>query len=154
MCAARNGEDFEHWLTMPGFISNKATHYCNELRKIVADLEGGAVTAADIWPFLRLLHVLSLDLHASTRQTEARIKNLLAYTAIEGDASGIADASWNALLTLASTAMSEARGLRRDELPPELQRRHGSIGTDEQRVLQSLTEHTAPVLGRIRTKIL
>ena len=56
---------------MPGFISNKATHYCNELRKIVADLEGGAVTAADIWPFLRLLHVLSLDLHASTRQTEA-----------------------------------------------------------------------------------
>ena len=81
-------------------------------------------------------------------------QDLLAYTAIEGDASGIADASWNALLTLASTAMSEARGLRRDELPPELQRRHGSIGTDEQRVLQSLTEHTAPVLGRIRTKIL
>ena len=134
---ARDSEDFEHRLTTQGFISNKAIHYCDELCKIITDLEGGAVTAADIWPFLRLLHVLSLDLHTSTLQTEAQIKNLLAaHTAIEGDASGIADASWNALLTLASTAMSEARGLRRDELPPELQRRHGSIRTDEQRVLR------------------
>ena len=146
--AARNGAEFEHRLTTQGFISDKATHYCNGLCKIITDLEGRAVTAAEIWPFLRLLHVLSLDLHASTRQTEAQIKNLLAYTAIEGDASGIADASWNALLTLASTAMSEARGLRRADLPVELQHRHGSLGTNEQRVLQSLTEHTAPVLGR------
>ena len=33
------------------------------------------VKPADIWPFLRALHVLSLDLHSSTRQTEAHIKS-------------------------------------------------------------------------------
>ena len=134
--AARNGEEFQHRLTTRGFISNKAVHYCDELRKIIADLEGGTVTAADLWPFLCLLYVLSLDLHTSTGQAEAYIKSLLTHTAIEGDASGTADASWNALLTLASTAMSEARGLRRDKLPPELQCRHRSLGTDEQRFLR------------------
>ena len=151
--AARNGEVFARRLTTRGFISNKATQYCNELRKIIADLEDRAVTAADIWPFLRLLHVLSLDLNTSTRQTEAQTKSLLAYTVVEGDASGIADASWNALLAFASTAMSEARSLCRADLPTDLQRRHGSLGTNEQRVLQSLTEHTAPVLSRIRSTI-
>ena len=151
--AARNSEEFQNRLTTKGFISNKSVRYCDELCKIIADLEGRAVTAADIWPFLRLLHVLSLDLHSSTRQTEAQIKNLLAYTAVEGDASRIADVSWNALLALASADIPKARSLRRNDLPTELQRRHGSLGTNEQRVLQSLTEHTAPVLGRIRSTI-
>ena len=150
---ARNGAEFQHRLTTQGFISDKATHYCNELCKIITDLEGRAVTAAEIWPFLRLLHVLSLDLHTSTRQTEAQIKNLLVYTVVEGDAFGIADASWNALLAVASTAMSGACSLRRADLPPELQHRHGSLDTNDQRVLHSLTEHTAPVLGRIRSTI-
>lgn len=147
--AARDGEDFQHRLTTQGFISNKAVHYCSELCKIITDLEGSAVTAVDIWSFLRLLHVLSLDLDTSTRQTEALIKSLLARTVVEGEA----DASWNALLAFASTVMSGARSLRRTDLPTELQHRHGSLGVNEQRVLQSLMEHTAPVLGRIRSTI-
>ena len=134
--AAPDGAEFERRLATEGFISKKAVHYCDELCKIIADLEGQAVTAADIWPFLRLLHVLSLDLHTSTRQTEAQIKSLLAHTVIEGDASGVAEASWNALLPVASTAMSEARSLCRADLPTELQHRHrpawaGSNGVTE-----------------------
>ena len=121
---ARNGEDFQHRLTTQGFISKKVIRDCNELCNIITDLEGRDVTATDIWPFLRILHVLSLDLQTSTRQTEALIRSLLAYTVIEGDASGIADASWNALLAFASTAMSGARSLRRADLPTELQHRH------------------------------
>ena len=142
--AARDGAEFEHRLETEGFISKKAVHYCGELCKIVTDLEGQAVTAADIWPFLRLLHVLSLDLHTSTRQTEAQIKSLLAHTVIEGDASGVAEASWNALLVVASTAMSEARSLRRADLPTELKHRHESLGSNEQGILRSLKDHTAP----------
>lgn len=154
--AARDGAEFEHRLGTKGFISNKVVHYCGELRKIITNLEGSTVTAADIWPFLRLLHVLSLDLHTSTRQTEAQIKGLLAYTVTEGNASnasGIAGATWNTLLGLASTAMSEARSLRRADLPEELQHRHGSLGTDEQRILRALKDHTAPILRRIRSTI-
>lgn len=151
--AARDGAEFKHRLSKKGFISSKAVHYCDELCKIIADLEGRAVATEEIWPFLRLLHVLSLDLHTSTRQTEAQIKSLLAHTVTESNASGIAGATWDALLTLASTAMSEARSLRRADLPAELQHCHGTLGANEQRILRSLKDHTAPVLRKIRSTI-
>ena len=151
--AARDAAEFEHRLTTTGFVSSKVVHYCDEICKIIAAIEGRAVTAADIWSFLRLLHVLSLDLHTSTCQTESQIKNLLAHTVIDGDASTAADVSWNALLVFASTAMSEARSLRRDDLPSEIQLRHGVLGRNEKRILHSLRNHTTPILRRIRSTI-
>ncbi|MGH7427125.1 MAG: AAA family ATPase, partial [Candidatus Methylomirabilaceae bacterium] len=151
--AARDGAEFEHRLATNGFISDKAVKYCDELLKIIGDLEGQPVTAADIWPFLRVLHVLSLDLDTSTRQTEAHIKSLLSHTATEGDAVGAAGASWNALLAIASTAMSEAHSLLRADLPEELRQRHASVGTNEQRVLRALKDHTGLILRGIRSTI-
>lgn len=94
--AARDGAEFAHRLATNGFISKKAVKYCGELCEIIAEFEETTVTPADIWPFLRLLYVLSLDLHTSTRQTEAQIRSLLAYTVTEADAPGVADAPWNA----------------------------------------------------------
>lgn len=151
--AARDGAEFEHRLATKGFISAKAVRYCDELRQIIGDVEGYPITAADIWPFLRVLHVLSLDLDSSTRQTEVHIKNLLAHTATEGDAVGAAGVSWNALLGLASTAMAEARSLRRADLPHELQQRHASIGGNEQGILRALKDHTGLILCGIRSTI-
>jgi hypothetical protein len=84
--ASRDAAEFEQRLATDGFISDKAVQNCRELQKIISDLEGKTVRAADIWPFLRVLHVLSLDLHSSTRQTEAQIKSLLAHTVTDGDA--------------------------------------------------------------------
>jgi hypothetical protein len=87
--ASSHGTEFAQRLATAGFISQKAVQYCSELQKIIGDLGGRAVTAADLWPFLRVLHVLSLDLHSSTRQTEAHIKSLLAHTVSDGaDAAG------------------------------------------------------------------
>lgn len=151
--AARDGAEFERRLATEGFISKKAVHYCGELQKIIGDFEGQPVTAADIWPFLRVLHVLSLDLDTSTRQTEAHIKSLLAHTATEGGAVGAADASWDALLGIASSAMSEARNLRRADLPEELQQRHASLGTNEQHILDALDDHTGLILRGICSTI-
>lgn len=151
--AARDGAEFERRLATKSFISDKAVQYCGELRKIISDLQGQPIMEADIWPFLRVLHVLSLDLDTSTRQTEAHIKSLLAHTATEGDAVGAAGASWNALLSFASTAMFEARSLRRADLPRELQQRHASLGTNEQRILHALEDHTSLILRGIRTTI-
>ncbi len=151
--AARDGAEFDTRLTTEGFISDKAADYCVELCKIIRDLEGRDVTAAEIWPFLRVLHVVSLDLHTPTRQTEAHIKSLLALTAREGDPVVIAGATWDAMLALASTAMSEARSLRRADLPQELLQRHTSIGANEHRVLRALKDHTALILRGIRSTI-
>jgi len=151
--AARDGVEFEHRLATAGFIANKAVHYCTELRTIVGEIEGRSVTAAEIWPFLHVLHVLSLDLHTSTRQTEAMIKTLLAHTAADSDAIGAADASWNALLAIAADAMAEARSLGRDDLPDALRQRHSVVGGTEQRALRALKDHTGLILRGIRSTI-
>ena len=64
--AARDGAEFEQRLATPGLINATAKGYCAHLQKIVGDLEHRTVTPAEIWPFLRVLHVLSLDLHTET----------------------------------------------------------------------------------------
>jgi hypothetical protein len=148
--AARDGAEFEARLATKGFISETAVRYCAELQEIVSELEAKPITAADIWPFLRVLHLLSLDLQTSTRQTEAQIKSLLAYTVTEGNAIGAADASWNALLALASVAMSEARSLRRDGMPEDLKLRHNAVGANEKRTLRAVKEHSDLIFRGIR----
>ena len=151
--AARGGVEFEQRLATEGFISNTAARYCGELQKIIGDVEGRLVTAADIWSFLRALHVLSLDLHSATRQTEAHIRSMLALTATDGDPEASASASWNELIVEASRAMVDSRSLRRDDLPAATLARHGVIGTNERRVLQALGNHTEPVLRAIRSTL-
>lgn len=151
--AARDGDEFEHRLATPGFLSARATQYCDELRTIIAEVEGRSVTAAEIWPFLRVLHVLSLDLHSGTRQTEAMIKTLLAHTTSEGDAISSVDASWNALLGLAGDAMPEARSFQYSDLPGDLRQRHSIVGGADQRALRALNDHTSLILDGIRSMI-
>ena len=151
--AARGGGEFEQRLATEGFISGTAMRYCGELQQIIGNVEGNPVTAADIWPFLRALHVLSLDLHSSTRQTEAHIRSMLALTATDGDPVASAAASWNELIVEASTAMVASRRLRRDDLHAATRERHGVIGTNERRVLQALADHTKPVRRAIRSTL-
>ena len=151
--AARGGVEFEQRLATEGFISKKAVRYCGELQEIIGDVEGKPVTAADIWPFLCTLHVLSLDLHSSTGQTEAHIRSMLALTATDGDPEASASASWNELIVEASRAMVASRSLRRNDLPAATLARHGVIGTNERRVLQALGDHTEPVLRAIRSTL-
>ena len=151
--AARDGVEFEQRLATEGLVSTTVVRYCGVLRGIIGDVERQPVTAADIWPFLSALHVLSLDLHTSTRQTEAHMRSMLALTATDGDPVASAAASWNELVVEASTAMDASGSLRRDDLPAATVARHGVIGTNERRVLQALADHTEPVLRAIRSTL-
>ena len=150
---AADGEEFQRRLSLDGFISKKSAHQCNELCRIIRELEGAPVTAKDLWPFLRLLHVLSLDLHTSTRQTEAHIKTLLALKSTDPDPVASATAAWDALLGHASEAGPAARSLKRADLPAALVQAYGEVGAQEQRVLTALKSHTDFVLRKIRTTI-
>ena len=148
--AAPDGDAFEQRLAPPGFISSKAAEYGEAVREIIESVEGAAVTMRGVWAFLRVIHVLALDLNSSTRQSEAAIKALLAHTVRDGDGFAGAASTWDALLALATAAIPEARSLRRDDLPSALEQRHGIIGGGEQRVLQALRQHSLPVLNRIQ----
>lgn len=150
---ASDGEDFQRRLSLDGFISKKSIHQCTEVCEIVSALEGTHVTATDLWPFLCVLHVLSLDLHTSTRQTEGHIKTLLALKSTDQDPLASATSAWEALLAFASEAGSAARSLKRADLPAALVHAYGEVGANEQRVLTALKNHTEFVLRKIRTTI-
>ncbi|MDA8351017.1 MAG: AAA family ATPase, partial [Pseudomonadota bacterium] len=150
---AADGEEFVSRLSLNGFISQQSVDQCGVLCEIVSNLEGTPVVAKDLWPFLRLLYVLSLDLHTSTRQTEAHIKTLLARMSTDQDPVASAQAAWNALLTFASEAVPVARSVKRADLPADLVKAYGEVGTNEQRVLATLKNHTDFVLQKIHTKI-
>lgn len=151
--ASSDGSDFEHRLATPGFISAKAVQYCDELRTIVGTSEGRSISAADIWPFLRVLHVLSLDLNSATRQTEAMVKTLLAHTAGDQDAMSVAEATWNDLLREVGEGMPVARSFRREDLPERLRQRHVPVGAAEHMALRALNDHSSLILRGIRSTI-
>lgn len=150
---AADGEEFQRRLSLDGFISKRSASQCNELCQIVSALEETPVTSKDLWPFLRVLHVLSLDLHTTTRQTEAHIKTLLALKSTDQDPIASATAAWDALLTFASEAGPAARGLKRADLPAPLVQAYSEVGAHEQRVLTTLKDHSEFVLRKIRTTI-
>ena len=151
--AASDGAEFAHRLATPGFISKQAISYCSSLCTIVSDIEGSSVTQSEIWPFLRVLYVLNLDLATSTRQMEAHIKTLLEYTYTDSGALESPDASWNELLVLASDAMSAACSFTRERLPDSLKQRYSVFGMREERSLRTLKDHTNIILNGIRSNI-
>ncbi|MFA1685911.1 hypothetical protein ACDY99_20680 [Achromobacter dolens] len=150
---AVDAKEFQRRLSLDGFISKKSVHQCNELCRIVSVLDETPITAEDLWPFLCVLHALSLDLHTSTRQTEAHTKTLLALKTTEPDPVASAKSAWDALLAFASEAGPAARSLKRADLPSTLVQAYGEVGANEQRVLTTLKSHTEFVLRKIRTTI-
>jgi hypothetical protein len=151
--ASCDSSDFEHRLATQGFVNKQAARYCEEILKIIGEVEGRSLSVVELWPFLRVLHVLSLDLCTDTRQTEAQIKTLLAYTAGEHDMLGAAEATWNTLLQEASIGMSSARSFRYEDLPENLRQRHSPIGGNEYRALQALKDHSVLILNSIHSTI-
>ena len=151
--AARNPEEFEQRLATPGFLNSKAVQYCDKIREIIGGWEDKSVSAADVWPFLRVIHLLSLDLNTSTRQTEASIKTLLAFTTTEQDRIGAAESSWQALLSEMGEGMPEARSFTRNDLPEPVRQRHSCVAGPEQRVLGPLKDHSTLILNGIRSTI-
>ena len=151
--ASHDVANFEHRLSTTGFINKKSGQYFAEIRKIIDDSEGRDVSIAKIWQFLRVFHVLSMDLTGATSQTEATMKSLLAYVTAESDPVGVADTTWNTLLRVASEGMSTGRRYRREDLPEELINCHRPIANTEHSVLQSLSNHSALILDGIRSTI-
>lgn len=115
-----DGDEFSRRLATPGFVHSKVVAYSDEIRKILDEHAGRAVTFDELRDFLRLLYLLSFDLNSATAQTEAWIKTLLAHTSDEQDPIAAASDSWNALLQEVGSGTPQARVYRRDDLPEVL----------------------------------
>jgi len=153
---ARTSQDaanFKHRLHTPGFVNAKVVRYLGEIQQILNEHEQREVPIAELWPFLKLLNVLSLDLNTATRQTEAQYKNLLAFTSIGSDAVGAAEATWDELVREAGEGMSHGKSYRREDLPQHLRDRHSPVGDSGEAALRALKDHSAVILCGIRTTI-
>ncbi len=126
--AARDAAEFERRLATKGFINAQSIKYAKEICTIINAVEGRSLSVGELWPFLRVLHVLSLDLNTATQQTEASMKTLLAHTAGGGDAIGAATDAWNALLREVGEGMPTARRFRLEDLPESLRKCQRSSG--------------------------
>lgn len=109
--ASRDSADFEHRLSTDDVLSGKSRHHCDEIRNIVAELEGVPIGVGDVWSFLRLIYVLSFDLATGTGQTEAQIKTLPAHTVADRGIEA-ASSTWNDFGVLSGSGIAESTRLR------------------------------------------
>lgn len=147
--ASLDAADFLRRIEQPKFINKKALDYRNEIRKIVEAANGGPVEDDDFWEFLKTLHLLSFDLNTSTRQTEAWVKTLLAEAARGPNKLGVAETTWNELLSLVGSSALNAGSFTYDKLPERLQQNHSPIGDSEHDAIRVLREHSQVVLNNI-----
>lgn len=150
--ASRDAEDFEKRLTTKGLISLKAIGYCDEVVSIVKEAEGSHITRREIYPLLRVLHILSLDLATSTRHSEASMKSLLAFTANSDEKQEAAAKSWDELIKMSAEGATVAKVYRREDLPREMLQRHSSCRA-EHPMIRALHEHSSTILRGIRSTI-
>jgi len=151
--ASRDAAEFQRRLATPGLLHATAKRHYGEIRAILDREERREVAPEEVWRFLKLIHVLSYDLNTASRQTEAIYKTLLAHSVTSGDPLGAADETWNSLLLIAGEGMAYGTNYRRENLPQELQQRHSSLAEAGQNVLRALADHSALILGGIRTSI-
>ncbi|WP_434047590.1 MULTISPECIES: nSTAND1 domain-containing NTPase [Sorangium] len=151
--AAPDAAEFERRLGTRGFLNAQSIKHAKEIRTILSALEGRSVSVSELWPFLCVLHVLSLDLNTATHQTEASMKTLLAHTAGGADSVAAATDSWNALLREVADGMPTARRFRLEDLPESVRKRHSGVGSAERQALRALTLHSSLILDGIRATI-
>ena len=147
--ASSDAQDFEKRLATPGLLSSIAIRYCDEVVTIVKEARNNQITRAEIFPLLRVVHILSLDLATSTRQAEALMKSLLAFTATAQRKDDAAALTWNELIVLSAESAAGAKAFRRDDLPVQMVQRHSSCAA-EQPMIVALREHSSFIMRGIR----
>ena len=151
--AATSAGDFRHRLEAGGFVSNTVRKYWEIIFSIIREAESGGEEDglhARVWQFLRVLHVLNLDLATSTRQSEAQLKSMFGHVSVGSNPVEVAQGAWDALLRNASESAPRAASLVRSDLPDSLLKGQGTIGKEGRQLLGMLAHHSDPVLCRIR----
>jgi ABC-type iron transport system FetAB ATPase subunit len=150
--ASSDAQDFEKRLAITGLLSSTAIRYCDEVVTIVKEAVNAEVTRSEVFPLLKVLHILSLDLATSTRQAEALMKSLLAFTATTQQRDDSASRTWNELIVLSAEGAAGAKAFRRDDLPVQMVQRHSNCGA-EQPMIVALREHSSVIMRGIRSTI-
>ena len=150
---ARNSsteEDFAHRLASSTFLPRHARDCVSKIKLMLEKADSTGVGAAELWRFLKSIHILFLDFGSSAHQ-EAICKSQLALASTGPDPPNASN-TWKELLEIAADAASGAKQLLYSNLPKQLRISHRAIPippTD----LQILIEHSATTIDAIKTTI-
>ncbi len=151
--AAASSDSFYARINRKGLISKKAGEYVELIQKRCEKAAEHAVSPAEVWKFLRCIHVLGYDFDQSASQDEARFKNLLAIAILKSTGK-TGDDLWNAIFQWVSDGNARAKSFTRKTLLLDWQRASTGIGTHfESGALQRLLEHSGDLLRRIRVSL-
>jgi len=146
---AQDGADFERRANLDGMITSHAKRQLSEIQKILAATLDAEPTLPELWEFLRLIHVQSLDLTTATAQAEAHVKTMLSMSGRDQAGHG-AQASWEALLELAADRMQHAGAIVRETLPEVLRERQSPLVASSMSALEALRDHSTTILNGVR----
>lgn len=150
---ANDASEFAARLSTKGLLSKKSHDYFDEIKTIIAESEGKDVGPDELWAFLRVVYLLSLDLNTSTKVHESMAKNLLAHTCVHEDPLGVASNTWNSLLNEVGDGMGKARTFKFETLRKELRDQHTPVQHKDHQALEQLRQHSAGILKTIRTSL-
>ncbi len=152
--ASDDAEDFAHRLSLDGFLSKTGKQQNRAIRRILMS-EGAEPWDEDsYWRFLQVVNVLSYDLNTATSQTKAWMLSLLAACTANGsETNTAARTTWARLLECAGQGRPAAKEYTRQDLPPELQKRHTAVSGADRGGLTALVEHGQTVRDGIRSAI-
>jgi len=150
--ASTDADDFEKRLSTPGLLSSTAIRYCDEIVTIVKDAGIHDAVRATVYPLLKALHIISLDLATSTRQSEALMKSLLTFAAKSTQKTETAARTWSELVILAAEEATNAKMFRREDLPERILLEYATCDTQQPMII-GLQEHTSLILQGIRSTI-
>lgn len=143
----RDVAEFEQRIAAKGVLHKTSKRYANEIRTIIEEHEQKSITTDELFRFVRLMHIVSLDLNTTTLQSESMIKSLLAISVKGQDPVGAADASWSELLREVTAGMPNAKSYCRADLPLTILDRHVALPGKHEHALQRLSEHSELVLN-------
>lgn len=148
--ASADHNDFAGRLT--GYLSKAAQNQLGAVQDILAEADNGQAPSNErLWRFLRVTHVLSLDLTSESGHTQSLVTTLLAQSTVLPDAIAVARSTWLELLAIAGSGMPRATSYGYADLPQALRDRHTQVPSLAP--LRTLVAHSAVTLGGIRTTI-
>jgi Novel STAND NTPase 1 len=143
--------DMSRRLAIPDYLGKPALNYYKTIKAILAGADNGVPSEKELWEFLRCFQVVDIDLNVTGGFAETMMRSLLVTTSLDSDA-GVADATWNELVTMALVDAGSAKSYVRETLPSNLLQRHSKASRFSNGV-SLLLEDSRIVAAEIRTTI-
>ena len=139
-CARNSTDEFDFaWRVSPGGITSETVRdYHSRIKRIIEEVSPTGPTDAELWRFLKSIHLLNLDLTTGTSQDEASTKSILALASGEPSNSDVVSGVWLALVDLAAKSAVGGKDVRLIDIPRDMLRRfraHGYQDENLERVL-------------------